>query len=230
MHTPYAGKLIVFEGGDGAGKGTQSQLLLDYLEKKNIPHSSLDFPQYDTFYGKIVAQFLRGEFGKLDEVSPYLAALTFALDRAAVKDHIMGMLQEGKIVIANRYVTSNIAHQSSKFSSESEQNTFISWVEDLEYGQHGLPKEDIVIYLRVPSIVSTKLISKKDTRNYLNGKSHDIQEENHEYVSKTESFYDVLAQRNSNWITINCMKNGTILSRESIHEQVIQELQNKNII
>lgn len=229
MNDSSQGKLIVFEGGDGSGKGTQSHLLTEYLSDHNIPHSYLDFPQYDSFYGKIVAQFLRGEFGKLEEVSPYLAALTFALDRYAVKEDILKKLSGGDIIVANRYVTSNIAHQGSKFSSITERDTFITWVEDLEYGYHGLPHEDLVIYLRLPSEVSADLTKQKGERGYL-GDKKDIQEENHEYRNITHDMYTTMAERSDHWVIIDCMKHGTIRSKEDIHQEVIQILQTKNII
>lgn len=228
MNDKLPGKLVVFEGGDGSGKGTQSQLLIRYLQSNNIPHSFLDFPQYDTFYGKIVAQFLRGEFGNLDEVSPYLAALTFALDRYAVKDTIIQELQEGKIVVANRYVTSNIAHQGSKFDQIEEQKKFIDWVEQLEYDYHGLPREDIVVYLRVPAEITAELTKKKGERSYL-GDNKDIQEENHEYRTVTQDMYTTLAERSHHWIIIDCMEHGTIRNKEDIHKQIVAVLKERNI-
>ncbi len=229
MNDRSQGKLIVFEGGDGSGKGTQSKLLIEYLNSRNIPYAYLDFPQYDSFYGKIVAQFLRGEFGNLDEVSPYLAALTFALDRYAVKEDILNKLNEGNVIVANRYVTSNIAHQGSKFTNDTERNTFIKWVEDLEYGYHGLPHEDLVIYLRMPSDISADLTRQKGERSYLGDKT-DIQEEDENYRTVTHDMYTALAERSDHWIIIDCMKHGTIRSKEDIHTEVIEVLQNRNII
>src|SRR3989344_2308491 len=116
MKDAKKGKIIVIEGGDGSGKATQSKLLIEYLEKNSIPHAYLDFPNYSSFYGKLVGKFLRGEFGDLDSVSPYLASLTFALDRLSSKDTIENHLKAGKIVVMNRYATSNMAHQGSKIA------------------------------------------------------------------------------------------------------------------
>lgn len=229
MDVRSQGKLIVFEGGDGSGKGTQSRLLAGYLSTHSIRHTSLDFPQYDSFYGQIVAQFLRGEFGELEVVSPYLAALTFALDRYAVKADIVSKLNEGYIIVANRYVTSNIAHQGSKFDDETKRNTFIQWVEELEYDYHGLPHEDLVIYLRMPSEVSANLTKQKGARSYL-GNKKDIQEENDEYRNMTHDMYTTLAERSDHWVIIDCIKNGTIRSKEDIHKEVVNTLQKKNIL
>lgn len=224
------GKLIVFEGGDGTGKATQAKKLIEYLKKNNISYDTLDFPQYDSFYGKIVAQFLRGEFGALDEVSPYLASLTFAMDRLAAKKTIIKKLEDNKIVVANRYVTSNIAHQTSKFKDKKEADTFIKWIEKLEYVENGLPKEDLVIYLSLPATLSSKLILQKNKRDYLKGKKTDIQESNLDYIRNTNNLYENLAKRYPNWEKINCAENGTIRSVESIAEEVIDLLKVKNIL
>jgi len=230
MTKTYPGTLIVFEGGDGSGKGTQARMLVQYLQTHGIAHDSLDFPQYDSFYGKIVAQFLRGEFGNIHEVSPYLASLTYALDRYAVKDRILSLLTMGKVVVTNRYVTSNIAHQGSKFKTNEERHAFITWIEQLEYGHHGLPHEDIVFYLKVPSAIAQELVKSKDSREYLHGKSHDIHEENLEYLSQTETWYDELSDRYPNWMKINCSENGIIRPKKAIHEDVICELKKRSIV
>jgi len=225
----YQGKLIVIEGGDGSGKTTQATLLLKYLKDKGIPHSSLDFPQYDSFYGKIVAQFLRGEFGDLKSVSPYLAALTFALDRFAVKDDIVQCLKRGEIIVANRYVTSNIAHQGSKFTDKAKRKKFIAWLEELEYGFHGLPHEDVVLWLHVSSKITEALTKMKDKRSYLQGKE-DIQERDRSHQNSTEILYNTLSQQYKHWITIPCFQNDTIKSKEEIHKTIVQALIKKGIV
>lgn len=229
MNSPQKGTLIVIEGVDGSGKTTQTNLLLAYLKNKNIPHLSLDFPQYDSFYGKIVAKFLRGEFGPLDTVSPYLAALTFALDRYAVRGSIVKKLTSGEVIVANRYVTSNIAHQGSKFENPDERNAFISWLEKLEYDVHKLPREDIVLYLQVPSEVTKKLTDMKAERSYLNGKK-DIQEQDHIHRNSTEMMYNILSEQHNHWITIPCFQNNTMISKEEIHKTIVQILIKKGIV
>ncbi|MBI3619717.1 nucleoside 2-deoxyribosyltransferase [Candidatus Roizmanbacteria bacterium] len=159
------GKLIVIDGGDGSGKTTQAGLLVTYLKSHHIPVRYFDFPQYyHTFHGKTVARFLRGEFGALDAVSPYLASLAYALDRASVKDQMVDFLTKGGYIIANRYATSNFAHQGSKFPNEAAQKEFINWDTELEYKIHKIPKEDLVIYLHVPWRVGAKLTGKRAAR------------------------------------------------------------------
>jgi dTMP kinase len=223
------GKIIVIEGGDGSGKATQSSLLIEYLKKNSIPNAYLDFPDYSSFYGKLVGKFLRGEFGNLDTVSPYLASLTFALDRLSAKDTIENHLHEGKIVIMNRYATSNMAHQGSKFENEAERIKFLKWLEELEYETNKIPREDAVIYLYVPWQEGSRLTRMKGDRSYLNGQKEDIQEASEKHRKDTEAIYKMLAKKRS-WITINCIKNDTMKSKEQIHNEIITVLKEQSII
>ena len=125
------GKLIVIEGGDGSGKATQTKLLVEYLRSKNIPTETLSFPRYsDSFYGKLVGRFLSGEFGPLESVSPYLAAIPYALDRLDARDDINKWLNEGKIVAIDRYVPSSLAHQAAKVPLD-ERETLVQWLEEM---------------------------------------------------------------------------------------------------
>lgn len=224
------GKLIVIEGGDGSGKGTQTELLISYLKDKNIPHAQLDFPNYDSFFGKLVAKFLRGELGDLEVVSPYLASLPFALDRNAMKETITAYLNDGNIVVANRYASSNMAHQGSKCKTDQERDEFIAWLTELEYKVHKIPEPDLHILLHMPWQQAKQLTEKKDERAYLNGKQKDIQEANDDHRVSTEGMYEYLAAKGSTWRTINCVENGTIISREQIHQSIIALLRDEHII
>lgn len=229
MNDPKKGKIVVIEGGDGSGKATQAKLLIEYLDKNSIPHAYLDFPNYSSFYGKLVGQFLRGEFGDLQTVSPYLAALTFALDRLSAKDTIDASLRTGKVIVMNRYVTSNMAHQGSKIAEEANRNKFLKWLDELEYETNKIPREDIVLYLHVPWHIGKKLTQLKNDRSYLNGKKEDIQEADEKHRQDTEALYKKLSEKKS-WITISCMKNDTMKSKAQIHEEIITVLKKNAII
>ena len=225
------GKLIVIDGGNGSGKTTQAQLLIAYLKQQKIPVKSVDFPQYySSFHGKTVAKFLRGEFGTLDQVSPYLSSLAFAVDRASVKREMDDFLAKGGYVIANRYATSSLAHQSAKFSDVKKQKEFLNWLYDLEYKVHKIPKENIVIYLHVPVNFGKKLTAKKGERAYLKGQSEDIEEKDHNYRVATEKMYLQLAKHYKHWHTINCVENNNLLSPDTIHQKIISTLQKEKII
>ncbi|HRN70489.1 MAG TPA: thymidylate kinase [Candidatus Woesebacteria bacterium] len=224
------GRFIVIEGGDGSGKGTQTDLLITYLKEHAIAYAHLDFPNYDSFFGKLTAKFLRGELGKLDEISPYFASLPFALDRNEAKKTIQSYLDEGKLVVANRYVSSNMAHQGSKIENSEERKEFISWLEQLEYKVHGIPQPDLYILLYMPWQKAKELTTHKQERSYLNGETEDIQEADDKHRIKTEEMYTYLADHNKSWRTINCVENDTIISKEIIHKKIISVLQDEHII
>lgn len=217
------GKLIVIEGADGSGKTVQSELLLNYFKKQNIFVKYYNFPRYHTFYGQTIAKYLRGDFGDINEVSPYLASLPYALDRLSAKDEINQALNKGQIIITNRYATSSLAHQAAKLKSVEEKKNFTEWLYELEYKIHKIPKEDLVIYLYVPWEISLTLTSMKEERRYLQGKQ-DIQERNHTHRQEVEKMYLSLANSNQHWIKIDCTQDSKLLSPQEIHEQIIETL------
>ncbi len=224
------GKMIVIEGADGSGKTTQAKLLVDYLKKQKVPVKYMDFPQYyPSFHGKTVAKFLRGEFGGIDKVSPYLASLAFALDRASVKEQMEELLQKGELIVSNRYATSNMAHQAAKFDDPEEKERFIKWINELEYKVHKIPHEDIVIYLYVPWKIGIELTRQRGSMKYMEGKD-DIHESNIEYRKKVEEMYLDLSTHNQNWVKIDCVEDGKLLSVEQIHNKVINALKVSKIL
>lgn len=215
------GKLIIIDGSDGAGKKTQSELLIKKLKENKKDVVFFDFPQYDKFYGKIVARYLNGELGKLDDVNPYLISLAYALDRTSAREKIYDALNKGKIVICNRYTCSNMAYQSAKFETKKEQDEYVQWDEGLEYIQNKMPIPDLVIYLCVPYQISQTLLDKKekDQREYVNGKKRDIHEENKNFLQKVEERYLKLTKE-KNWNKIDCYLNNELLSMETVSEKV----------
>jgi dTMP kinase len=216
------GKLIVIDGGDGSGKTTQAHFLVEYLRKKQIPVKYVDFPQYyRSFHGKTVAKFMRGEFGQMNEVSPYLASLAYALDRASIKREMDDFLAAGGIIVANRYATSSMAHQAAKCKTEKEQNEFLKWIYELEYKVHKIPKENLVVYLHVPWKTAIDLTKSRGEQAYLKGKN-DIAEIDLEHRRASEAMYLALSKKHRHWKTIECVVNGKLLSREEIFEKVME--------
>ncbi|MFO0703535.1 MAG: hypothetical protein U0525_02305 [Patescibacteria group bacterium] len=221
------GKFIVIDGGDGSGKATQAKLLIDYLKKNKIRVKYFDFPQYEKYFGKLAGRFLAGEFGSLDEVSPYLASLTYALDRWSESNNISNWLNSGGWIVSNRYTSSSLAHQTAKFKTKSKQNEFYDWATKLEYKELGLPKEDVVIYLQVTPTVARKLTAKKSQRIYIK-KKMDIAEKNLKHQIDSAKMYLKLSKMNNHWEVINCMaKDKSILPIASIHEMIVQSLARK---
>lgn len=152
--------LIVLEGLDGSGKGTQFKLLCENLEKTGEQLCHVDFPDYKSNSSALVKMYLAGEFGDDPKsVNPYASCTFYAVDRfASYSSEWKSEYCKGKTIVANRYTCSNIVYQMSKLP-KSEWETFIDWVEDLEYVKFKLPKPDKVIYLDVPIEISQKLMT-----------------------------------------------------------------------
>lgn len=223
------GKLIVIDGGDGSGKTVQSQMLIKYLESRGIKTKYYDFPRYySSFHGRIVGRFLAGEFGKLNDVSPYLASLAYALDRASAKEEMDSFLAHGGTIISNRYATSNMAHQGARLP-EDIRKEFIEWIDELEYKVHKIPREDIVVYLYVPWKIGMELTMKKGLRAYI-GKGSDIQESDLTHREHAEKMYLNLAKTRRNWVKIDCIENGKLLPKDRIHEMIIYALKERKLI
>lgn len=214
------GQLIVIEGIDGSGKLTQLQLLLNYLNKKLIQYASFDFPQYGkTFFGDFAGRFLNGEFGHFSRINPYLASFPYAADRWQVKDKIWQAINDGKLVICNRYTPSSI-YQAVKVKA-SQRKKFLNWVETLEYEVFGIPQPNLVIFLYVPLVLAQTLIAKKNKDQY---------EKNTNYLKKVESMYLDIVRTNKSWIKIDCVENGVILPPDIIHKKIINILKKLSLI
>jgi len=214
------GKLITIEGIDGSGKGTQATKLIAELNSIGIEAKTYSFPAYEqTFFGKEIGAFLRGEFGTIDEVHPKLAAILFASDRLEQKERLLKDLEQGIYVVCDRYVESNMAHQAAKFQ-ENDRIDFIEWVKELEYNVNELPKPDITIFLDVPLCVSKQLVLKKKQRTYTDEKE-DIHEADHNYLEKVYSVYKQMEQ-SEKWDSIACTENKKVKSIEEINRAIIK--------
>lgn len=216
------GKLIVIEGNDGSGKGTQHKLLLDYLKKNNISSASFDFPQYGkTFFGDFADRMLDGDFGHMRRINPYFSMFPYAGDRWQAKKELQRAMDLGKVVVCNRYAPS-IAYQVVKIKPR-EREKFLAWADRLEYEIFGIPREDVVIFLYVPFDIAQKLIEKR-------GNGKDQNEEDASYLKKVEKMYLWLAKHKKNWVRIDCVKNGKMRSIEDIHHSVLKVLEEKKVI
>ena len=216
------GKFIVIEGTDGSGKGEQFKRLIARLPA-GYPFETVDFPQYDEPSSYFVREYLNGRYGTLEENGPKRASLFYALDRFDVaRKKMKGWLGEGKAIIANRYVGSNMGHQGTKFDTREDRAVFFKWLYDLEYGIMGIPKPDLNIILHVPAAIAQKLVDQKSAREYLKDKAgRDLHEENLGHLEKAERVYLELAELfPQNFTVVECAPGGTLLSIEEVHEKV----------
>ncbi len=217
------GKFIVIEGTDGSGKGTQIELLSGYLRKKKKNFEVADFPQYDNFSGAFVAKYLRGEYGSAEEVGPYRGSIFYAVDRYDKSFDIRKWIDDGKIVLSNRYVSANMGHQTGKISGKKARDKFLGWLNNLEYKIFDIPKPDLTILLYVSPEIGQKLVDNKAARSYVNGMKRDIHEADLDHLKKAAEAYLYVAKK-YRWIIINCAPDGVMRSRESIHDEIVKKL------
>lgn len=211
------GKFVVIEGADGSGKTTQLNLLSEFFKKEKVPFKAISFPQYsDNPYGKLIKEYLSGKFGPIDEKNIYLMSLAFAGDRNLAKEKIRNWLDQGFLVIADRYVSSNKAHMGAKLKGK-ERDEFIKWLDNLEYKVNKILQEDLTIFLNVPPVISQKNMFSRGV---------DILDKDLKYQEKTLEIYLNLAKQKK-WIIIQCAKNSQMKSKEEIHLEVVKVLVDK---
>ena len=223
------GKLIVFEGIDGSGKGTQTKKLFNFLKDKGIKTELFEFPFYsETFFGKEVGNYLNGEFGGLNEIHPKLSAMLYAGDRYEKKNELIEKLNQGYLVICDRYVPSNIAHQTAKYNDIKEKNGLKKWIEELEYNIYKLPKPDLIFFLNMNPDISDKLILNKAKRDYTD-KKKDLHENDNSYLKNVyHTFCEMVS--NENWENIMSNENDNLKTIEEIQHEIIDTLAKRGFI
>jgi len=204
------GKLIVIDGSDGSGKTTQIRLLAQRLKDEGQKVKSLSFPRYETFFGKLIVQYLNGEYGSLEEVHPKIASLLYALDRHDAAGQIKAWLDTGNHVVLDRYIQSNMAYQGAKV--EKNQDVFLKWIEELEYKKLGVVIPDVTLFLHVPVDISVRLMAERPDKSYLKDKKQDIHESDIDFQKKVVEMYLKLSKKLNNWHKIECARNGDLLS------------------
>ena len=220
------GKFIVIEGIDGSGKRTQIELLVRALEAKGVAVAQIGFPNYEQFFGKLVGQFLNGDFGALEDVDPHFSAMLYAGDRLQAAPGIRADLDAGKMVLADRYIASNLAHQGSRVPGEK-RGEFLAWLKKLEYEIYALPPEDLVVYLRVNPEEAHRLVGEKTKRDYTRLK-RDILEADLAHLNTAAQVYDQLAAQ-PNWVTIDGHERGAsaLRSPENIHQEILRAVESR---
>ncbi len=223
------GKFIVIDGTDGSGKGTQTKLLAERLTRAGFNVEVVDFPQYGKKSAGPVEKYLNGKYGKADEVGPYRASIFYACDRYDASFKIKKWINEGKIVISNRYVTANMGHQGGKIKDPIERKHYFNWLYALEYEIFGIPKPDLNIILHVDAAIAQNLIDKKEAREYIGGKKRDIHEDDLDHLKNAEKVYLEIAKTFPGFAFVECTKNGDMIPVEEISDilwQTVMEVLN----
>ncbi len=216
------GKLIVIEGLDGSGKATQAALLAKALEKTGRPVKKITFPDYESDSSALVKMYLAGQFGSHpDDVNAYAASAFYSVDRYASYKTSWGQFYEnGGLVVADRYTTSNAVHQCSKLPQEKWQE-YLEWLFDFEYNKIAIPAPDQVIYLKVEPEVSQKLMSGR----YKGDESKkDIHEKDLDYLERSQASAGYCA-KTLGWAEVACCREGAMRSIEEIHADVWNKIQ-----
>jgi dTMP kinase len=195
------GLLLEIEGIDGSGKGTQAARLAERARSAGWTVGTFSFPTYDgNPFANAVADYLNGEFGTADQVHPELASLLYAADRFHAKPRIVEALATHDLVILDRYVASNAAHQGAKLQGD-ERRRLLDWLDAVEYGEFGLPRPDRIVLLDAPVALARILVGRKEARSYT-ALDADIHEADAAHTAATREVYLELAER-GNWVVVS---------------------------
>lgn len=214
------GILIAIDGVDASGKQTQTEILKKRLEAEGKEVKLVSFPAYDKPSSTLVKMYLDGAFGdKPSDVNAYATSTLFAADRFATYRTDWGKEYEtGTVIIADRYVSSNLIHQASKIENEHDKDKFLEWLDDLEHGVYELPRPDVTIFLDMPPEYGAKLM--RDRANKANGESKkDIHESDFSYLENSYNNAVYVAER-FGWKKILCVKDEQIRPVEEIGEDI----------
>ncbi len=219
------GKLFVIEGTDGSGKQTQLNKLKEHLTQDGYDFIDIAFPNYDSPSSSLVKMYLAGEFGEdPSQISPYIASTFYAADRyATFQKGLFDYYNKGGIILADRYTTANMVHQSGKIKDETERDKFMNWLFDLEYNTYGLPKPTEVFFLNMPTEVAISFMKNRDNK-FSHEKKKDIHERNPEHLKDSYNAACSLVPKYG-WYEVKCVdESNNVRTREDIHEQIYKEV------
>lgn len=216
------GKLIVFEGTDGSGKATQTRLLVEHFEREGLAPRKITFPRYDNDSSALIRMYLGGAFGsEPGDVNAYAASTFYAVDRyASYKQDWGSTYENGGLIVADRYTTSNAVHQASKLPHE-EREPYLNWLFHFEFEQLGLPKPDVVFYLDVPTEITGQMMRKREADTNTQA---DIHEKDEKYLRECRENARHVAEL-CGWERVECVKDGCMRSVEDIHSEILRRLE-----
>lgn len=222
-----AGKLIVIEGGDGAGKATQAKLLIEHLQADGHEVKTLDFPRYtDNQFGRLIRQCLDGKRGDFMAMDPRVVATLYAADRFETKSVLEDWLAAGHIVVLDRYVSANMMHQGAKLQDDAELPDLITWIDHTEFEVFGVPRPDLTFYFDIPYEIRQKLKQKAVDEGKHTGEL-DVAEQDQEHQRKVGERARKIVDLRPDWYQVTCCTDDEELRTiEHIHEEVYEKVTN----
>lgn len=213
--------LIAIEGIDGAGKGTQAGRLVTALRETGLRVDSLQFPRYSaTTFGTAIGDFLNGRFGSLNDVHPQLAAVLYAGDRFESRELLLRMMEANDVVVLDRFVGSNLAHQSAKLDGAA-RTALIEWIEKVEFDVFKLPRPKLTILIDMSSQMSRELVSRKAARDYTDQEA-DLQESDLPYLERVRRCYLALAHSRLDWRTVHGLTDdGSLRTIDDVGSEIL---------
>lgn len=212
------GKLIVIEGTDGSGKTTQTELLMARLKKEKVRSETLRFPRYaENLFGALIRECLDGKHGDFIKLDPKIGSVLYAADRYETMPKIKKWLEDGKLVILDRYVSSNQIHQGGKITDEKKRAVFLDWLSVMEFEKLGILRPDAVMYLDVPYKVSRLLIENRQGVK-------DEADSNWTYLKNSKKAGEYMLSREASWERIECAPEGDLLPREEIADEIWEKV------
>lgn len=204
---------VVLDGADGTGKDTQALQLVAAAKERGLAVAHFAFPDYTTLVGHDIKAYQSGQFGEMDAIHPRVISYLYAVNRYELNKALSKALQTQDIVIAARYVSSNVVYSSVRVP-EGERPDFQRWVEQLDHDVLDNPREDAVVCLDLPLELSDQLIAKRNLGR------RDINDENRAYRQSVRNEYRRLAAERANWHLIDCTENSQIRSIASIGDEI----------
>src|SRR5712691_3503848 len=211
--------LLAFEGIDGSGKGTQAARLAETATAHGYRVASFSFPLYDDNpFSRAIGAYLNGEYGGLDEVHPALSALLYACDRHHARPQLVAALEECDLVVCDRYVASNLAHQGSQVEG-AERERLLGWLAEVEYGEFALPRPGLVVLLDAPPTLARELVARKGARSYTS-LDHDILESDTAHGDASREIYLDLARREGWHVVGTAGEDGSVRSVDEVAGEI----------
>jgi dTMP kinase len=198
------GKLIVIDGTDGTGKRTHSERLVVLLKERGYNAVRMDFPRYGQRSAALVEDYLNGKFGSASAVTPYQASIFYAADRYAASFEMRKILEEGTIIVCDRYVSANMGHQAGKIHDTEKRDEFLAWLEELEFGIFNIPRPDMNILLYMNPVLAQQFVDQKGLREYIQGGGkRDIHEDDLHHLEHAAKAFLYVANKYG-WRVVEC--------------------------